>query len=77
MPLPVEDDGEKESDDHDRCPYHGDPSAGDEGVEEEARNGQGGRPFFDREGKEKKFRALHDPEEQREGEEGHNPEMIS
>ena len=62
--FPIEQDGEKENDHHDRGPDDRDPPAGDKRVEEEARNGQAGRPFLDGDGEEQKFRTLHDPEEQ-------------
>jgi hypothetical protein len=61
--LPIEKDGEKESDHHDRSSDDRDPSSCDEGIEEDTRDGETSRQFLDRDGEEKKFGALQNPDQ--------------
>ena len=53
--LPIEQDGREEGDHHDGGSDHGDPSACDECIEDDAWDGQGRCPFFDVNGEEEKF----------------------
>jgi hypothetical protein len=75
--FPVEQDGKKESDHHDRRTNDRDSSPCNEGVKEDERKGQARCPFFDRDGEEKKFRTFEDPEEQGERKKGNDSEMIT
>ena len=77
MPFPVEDNGKKEGDHHDRSTDDRDSPASNQHVEEDARKGQAGCPFFDREGEKEKFRSRQDPEQERVREERHDPEVIA
>ena len=53
--VPTEQDGEEESDDHDRGPYDRNSCPCNEGVKKDKWNGQGGSPLLDGDGKEEKF----------------------
>jgi hypothetical protein len=53
--LSTEQDGEEESDDHDRGPNDRNSSPCDKGVKKDERNGQAGCPFFDGDREEEKF----------------------
>ncbi len=53
--LPIEQDGEEESDHHDCRSDHGDPSACDERIENDAGDRQASGPFSNGNGEKKKF----------------------
>ena len=56
--LPTEQDGEEEGNQHDHGPDHRDPSARDEGIEDDAGDRQPSGQFFDRNGEKKEFGTL-------------------
>jgi hypothetical protein len=50
--FPIEEDGKEEGDDHDRGSDDRNPSPCNEGIEEDARDGQTSCPFFNGDGEE-------------------------
>lgn len=72
----IEQNGQEEGDHHQGGPDHRDPSPCNKHIKEDARDGQAGRQFFNRDGEEEEFGTLQCPNQQRKGKEGHDPEMI-
>jgi len=75
--LPIEEDGEEKGDHHDGRPDYRDSSSCNEGVDDDAGNGQRGSQLSDGNREKKKFRALQNPNERREGKDSNNSELIS